>query len=371
MLGERQAREQFGRHEGLLTSPAALTALGKAFSDSYCWSPSALEHYRSCPFKFFLAHVLEVDSPADLELQEDFGLRGNLLHDVLADVHRRINDQAGRPTSPCALTKAQFDVLFEQSLLEVWQGRPAASPLEEAWRRIDADLVRRWGGEYLEQHRKYDEGHGPRVAAPRPERFELSFGPSRHQEGVDRTSVAQPLELRRGDGVVRIAGRIDRVDVLDDGAQTLFAVVDYKSGGSKRVLSQMKDEVALQLELYALAVEQLFFPDRAATPAQAAYWFVKETGCQPKATLRFDGANRDDEDQPGGSKAPATIDWNELRQQTIDQVFARVQGVRQGQFPIVSVDDKCTGWCEYRTVCRVNHVRSLEKSWQFPELPPA
>ncbi len=368
MLGERQSREQFGPHEGLLLSPQALDALGQTFSDSYCWSPSALEHYRACPFKFFLQHVLEVDSPADLELQEDYGLRGNLLHAVLAELHRSINARAGRPTSPCSLSPKDFNELFERSLAEVWNDRPAASPLEAAWRVIDEDLVRRWGAEYLEQHRKYDAGHGPRGRAPRPERFELSFGPSRHQAGADPTSVATPLVLRRADGVVRLAGRIDRVDVLDDAGQTLFAVVDYKSGGSKRILGEMKNEVALQLPLYALAVEQLFFPDGAAEPAMAAYWFVKETGCQPKATLRFDGDRSADE--APSSKGAVAVDWAELRQQTIDQVFARVQGVRQGQFPIVSADDKCTSLCEYRTVCRVNHVRALDKPWQFPELPP-
>jgi RecB family exonuclease len=367
MLGERENRERFGRYEGLLSAPAALEALRTSFSGAYCFSPTALEQYRACPFKFFLSKVLEVESPADLELQEDYGLRGNLAHAVLADVHRRINDLAGRPTSPCALDPGQFEELFEQSLAKVLDRHANAPPLERAWREIDADLIRRWGREYLAQHEQYEAAYRSRGAL-RPALFELGFGPSRHQEGADDASEARPLELRRGDEVVRIAGRIDRVDVLEDGAQTLFAVVDYKSGGSKRVLNEMKHEVALQLQIYALAVEQLFFPDRAATPAQAAYWFVKETGCQAKGTLRF--APPVGDDAPPDKKGPASVDWNELREQAIDRVFARVGGVCQGQFPIVSVDDKCTGLCDYRTVCRVNHVRALEKQWQFPELPP-
>jgi ATP-dependent helicase/DNAse subunit B len=372
MLGQRQNREQFGAHEGMLTSPAVIAALGNTFSEAHCWSPSALEQYRACPFHFFLSRVLEVDSPADLELQEDYGLRGNLLHDVLADVHRRINDRGGRPTSPSALDDVEFAALFEQSLEQVLNAKPPASPLEAAWRRIDADLVRRWGAEYRQQHQKYDESQQRRGAMPLPKWFELGFGPTRHQAGVDSTSQAQPLALRRGDGVVKISGRIDRVDVLEDGPQTLFAVVDYKSGGSKRVLAHIKDEVALQLQLYALAVEQLFFPDRAATPAQAAYWFVKENGCQAKSTLRFDrSSDAEDTAAEPARKGEEPVDWEELRSKTIDQVFGRVQAVRAGQFPVISLDEKCTGWCDYRTVCRVNHVRSLEKQWQLPPLPPA
>jgi len=371
MLGSRQDREQFGRFEGLLTAPGVSATLGQKFSDSFCWSPTALEQYRACPFKFFLAKVLEVDSPADLELQEDYGLRGNLLHAVLADVHRRINKQAGGPTSPCTLEPAEFHELFDDSLLEAIKRYEKAPPLERAWREIDADLIRRWGRDYLDQQQAYELTSAPRKA-PSPERFELGFGPSRHQDGADDASEARPLELARGGEIVRIAGRIDRVDVLEDGAQTLFAVVDYKSGRAQRVLNDMKRDVALQLQLYAMAVQRLFFPDRAAAPAQAAYWFVREEGCKKGSTLQFEAA-----DENGlvadreGKKGPVIVDWQELQQKTTEQVFVRVAGVRQGQFPVVSVDDKCTGQCEFRTVCRVNHVRALEKAWQFPELPPS
>jgi len=40
--------------------------------------------------------------------------------------------------------------------------------------------------------------------------------------------------------------------------------------------------------------------------------------------------------------------------------------MRQGQFPVWSSDVHCTGFCEYATVCRINQIRSLEKTW----LPP-
>ena len=37
------------------------------------------------------------------------------------------------------------------------------------------------------------------------------------------------------------------------------------------------------------------------------------------------------------------------------------KGIRTGAFPVYSLDEKCTGYCPYHTVCRVNQVRPLEE----------
>jgi hypothetical protein len=47
----------------------------------------------------------------------------------------------------------------------------------------------------------------------------------------------------------------------------------------------------------------------------------------------------------------------------VARVFQLVEGIKAGQFPVYSLDDDCTGRCAFRTVCRVNQVRSLEKQW--------
>ena len=47
-------------------------------------------------------------------------------------------------------------------------------------------------------------------------------------------------------------------------------------------------------------------------------------------------------------------------------VAALVRGMREGQFPVWSADPLCTSYCEFATVCRINHIRSLEKTWQPP-----
>ena len=58
--------------------------------------------------------------------------------------------------------------------------------------------------------------------------------------------------------------------------------------------------------------------------------------------------------------------WELLRASLARTVAALVRGMTEGQFPVSSSDAECTGRCEYATICRINQVRSLEKTWQPP-----
>jgi hypothetical protein len=58
-----------------------------------------------------------------------------------------------------------------------------------------------------------------------------------------------------------------------------------------------------------------------------------------------------------------TAAWEEIRMRLAETVAALVRGIRGGRFPVHSVDEQCTGRCGFATVCRINHVRALEKIW--------
>jgi hypothetical protein len=60
-------------------------------------------------------------------------------------------------------------------------------------------------------------------------------------------------------------------------------------------------------------------------------------------------------------------EWAEMVETLKARIAALVCGVRRGEFPMYSTDEKCTGICDYAKVCRVNHARSREKSWQPPQ----
>ena len=116
------------------------------------------------------------------------------------------------------------------------------------------------------------------------------------------------------------------------------------------------ERTALQLPLYTMAAERLLLADRQAAPWCAGYWHVREKGFQPKQSLAM-GRLHDDRLEPDP-------EWEDLRQLVSEIAGALVEGIRNARFPVHSADNECGRFCPFRTICRINQVRSLEKRWQ-------
>ena len=201
----------------------------------------------------------------------------------------------------------------------------------------------------------------------RPAHFEVSFGPGPNGEAPpaeelasDGVSTAEPFELECEGETIRFSGRIDRIDVGKSAGRPVFSIVDYKSG---RVQKRAADSIAkgylLQLPLYALAAEHLLAAS-GAVPYRAAYWHVSGEGYKEMITFHDDA----------GGQLEVDSSWQTLEEGLRRRVRSLVQGIRDAQFPMHSADEKCTSYCAFSTVCRVNQVRSLEKTWQPPEDQP-
>jgi RecB family exonuclease len=191
----------------------------------------------------------------------------------------------------------------------------------------------------------------------RPEFFEVPFGQRRGGNGPPSTE--EPLELIGGDRIVRIGGRIDRLDTGRVAGTNVFNVLDYKTGGSVRFsVEAVARGIALQLPLYAMAAVDVVLVDRDCVPWQAGYWYLRDRGFKPKQALKMYHAAQ-------GSVEPEES-WETMREMLGRTVAGLVRGMRGGQFPVSSADPHCTGYCEYATVCRINHIRALEKTWQLP-----
>ena len=62
----------------------------------------------------------------------------------------------------------------------------------------------------------------------------------------------------------------------------------------------------------------------------------------------------DDETPTGGWQDTQTIVHGLIRE--------FIQNIRHGDFPVDSLDDKCTSTCDYRMTCRVAQARSLQQN---------
>jgi hypothetical protein len=314
---------------------------------------------------FFLQRVLGLEPLADLELEVDYLSRGQMLHRALAALHRRLNAGSSTPVSPGRQEEAKLAVEIEEVLSALADDMQSDRPVDGAWREIDRRLLVEWLTAYRQQHRSYDDRWKECDRPLLPAYFEVAFGPSRHgDDAADDTgsalgehrSTAEPFELLCGSETVRLSGRIDRIDVGVVAGQTVFNIVDYKSGSSVRLGSRaIADGLALQLPLYALAAEKLLV-DLQAVPWRAAYWYIRDKGYQE--AISFYGR--------GQSVLEISPQWEELREKLLVRVSSLVRAIRGGQFPMHSADKDCTSHCHYHTVCRVNQARAIGKSW----LPP-
>lgn len=343
-----RSRREFGCYEGLLLDPRASAQLRDRYGDEHIWSASRLEKYASCPFQFFLDHVVRLRPLKEIAIDLDPAQRGSWMHAGLARLHRRINEKG--PRTPSDLQPAALREHLQLALEEARHGQFDDSPVMAALREIMRITLERWFEQYYEQHRKYDFAHDAYEHFPVPSRFEVSFGLPVKPD--DQDSRLQPLVLEVNGQTVRISGRVDRIDIGRHAEQTFFNIIDYKSGQPPRTKKSAFDGTALQLELYAMAVEQVLLAD-GSLPGAAGYWSISKQGFNQVVAMCevADGALIE------------AADWQQRRGQVIDKVLELVAGVQRGQFPVASVDEECTGHCPYHTVCRVNHVRALDKPW--------
>jgi ATP-dependent helicase/nuclease subunit B len=346
---ERSSIETFSPWEGLLPGEAGRKLLADEFSADHAWSPSHLEQYAHCPHQFFLQRVLKLEPLTDLELEIDFLARGQLLHATLAKLHRQLNEQRGHATSPAAISDEEYEELANRVLAEVFRPRDGDYPLVQAFEEIDRRLIRRWLSEYRQQHTEYDSRFAGFDVPPTPGHFEVSFGTPRTTADPLSTTAAFSLT-----DSVKISGRIDRIDVGQLQGRSVFNILDYKTGSSQGYSkSAVRSGDALQLTLYAMAVESLLLKSQRALADRVGYWFVNDRGFT-EALAMLDAAH---------GELRATDDWESLKQTLVARVEALVQAIRDGQFPVFSRDEYCTSRCDYSTVCRINQVRSLRKQW--------
>ena len=319
-LSRRSRGTRFGAYDGVLQDPAAVRAIAQQFGPSYRFSPSQLETYIECPFRFHCRHVLKLssDEPRD-ELGEDLTERGSRLHHILEILE---NIFQSHPPGPEAEALAMLEV--ERQL-----GREAApaTELEQGLQEIERQLLLRILSQYFAQRQHYETAPDPPFV---PYRMEVPFG-------EDRSPIRE-LEIRHRGRTLMLRGRIDRIDVAETESGKVFRVIDYKSGSTPSS-NDVKGGTMIQLPLYAMAVEQLLLEGDRAELFDLGYWSLRGDGFKP---IAFE-------------------DWDRDQRELAKHVISQVDQICQGVFPVHSIRTGCEQSCEFRAVCRVRQVRTAGK----------
>jgi RecB family exonuclease len=295
--------------------PLALEAMADHQLSRRSFSPTALQHYAVCPYRFFLQAIHRLaprEEPIAVEVMDPL-TRGALFHDVQFGVLTALRDHGLLPLGEDGLVEAG---LLLDRVLEEEEARARAKlcpAIPRVWEdgiaTIRADLR-----EWLERMVTHGGGWVPY-------RFELAFGlADRDRSHEDPASVATPIALESG---LVLRGSIDLVERHANGR---LRATDHKTGkvaADPGTITQ--GGTILQPVLYALVCERLL-----DDPVEAGrLYYCTHTGDFTERTVPLDATSR-----AQAAQVAAVVD----------------EALRTGFLPAAPDDDACR-WCDYRVVC--------------------
>jgi len=321
-----RAARALARRPGRLLLEASLAHLRET---AVTFSNSSLGTFAECAFKHFAGKLLALKGPAKPE-EIDFLRQGKIAHAAI-----EAWDKAGRSQPIGELLEKHFD----EETRDIPQSHLGA--------KIQEDL-RRWLELFAEAEQRRGSTYRTSVD---PAYIELKFG-----DGCD----TPPLQLRLGDGtVIRVGGRLDRVEIASADGKKLGLVLDFKYSSkafSEEQLEHLRQGLDLQLAIYLLAVKELFglvpagaelYPLKADPPARCGVYDRSSVG------HIFRGNLPEDAEELGPEQFAGLIEegrrWIERHAEDIRRGAIAVEP----KFPARCKD------CDFLDLCRVNQ-------WEFP-----
>ncbi len=297
-------------------------------------SATALESYAQCPYRYFLAHELNVDERFDPEESLELSPldRGTLVHKILEEflknhgVDRSENGlKALRDVAKTEIDRFQQQDFIGYSQIFELEKTKLLRDLE-TWHRTKLDALIGYDGEF---------------------KTEESFG-------RDDTSIGQ---IQLDDGfTIQLRGQVDLIAISPQRDRAL--VLDFKTGRSS--YTEIEKDITgagkrLQLPIYSIVANEIL---GHAADIEAAFWFVFLSGAnefRPKNYVKFDEAL--------------------LRFQPV--ITTIIGGIRDGAFPARPDQRqryngtnswKNCNYCPYDTVCTSDRLVSWERKKSAPIL---
>ncbi len=327
-------------------------------------SVTMLESYAMCPFKYALERILNVKEPLEKRTTLDFRDVGSMLHTIIEKFYKQLN-LVGKPFSTFTedMKETAETVLmdiFEEEWGLVEENHRDFSKLQlsiekEEWQK---KLYKWWLAEkkHFWENKKLRTMHLFRL-----------------EESID-------LDVKLDDDtVITLSGKIDRVDIDENG----FVIYDYKSGyASLNFEKEVRPGLKLQLPLYLVAMEnrlanghyQIDLSDSFETVPEkltahgASYISLREPAKRAGNSVwreeHFDKNNPFDINKTHATKeetleAEVFLAKYELKD--------RLKALWHGSISDFSVKPlKCISSCAYKSVCRVtqDQIEAGEEEWK-------
>jgi ATP-dependent helicase/nuclease subunit B len=317
------------------------------------YSVSQLERYGKCPFQFFSNRLLRLNALDDFEEEFSALEKGLVLHDILFEFYTERREKNLPRLINCS--EKDFSVAY-QRLLAIAERRLNEIDIPDAFWDLEKELImgdKDSGRGVLYEFLDFERNRSTTFT---PAFFEVGFGAmlgaqTRLDESLSRED---PIVA----GAVQLRGKVDRIEIGEDA----FSILDYKSGKQLPSLEDMRRGISLQLPIYLYTMEKLLAEklERELNPAGALYYQIRD----PAALKPGIGSERYKRDLDVKSKLLGSDqDLRTLIDDSIARINTYVDEIAAGRFPLTSHDnvDKICKYCDYKTICRIQTVRRVEK----------
>jgi ATP-dependent helicase/DNAse subunit B len=284
------------------------------------WSPTYLEEYAECPYRFFAHRGLHLESQAE---GIDIRRRGIILHDVLEHFFtwRRDQMKSGRE-----VTIEEAEGFCLKKFKELWEEEPLRGD-----RYYKIELERKNMMEMIFQVLQTELiEKKPPISGLEPAYFEYAF---------------EDLSLKGKNRTIRLRGKIDRIDTDPNGRYGL--VIDYKTGKQFK-MSFLEKGVFLQLPFYLIAAREklglkplgghLYSLAQAKSSGFHNEEHLKEAGILTRKGNRLNGK-----------------DFEKYMEHSVLFAERFVGEIEDAKIPVRPRD--CVSYCPYSAVCRIEKWR--------------
>ena len=311
----------------------ARQVLARHLPTARSYSPTALQHFAACPYRFLLQAVHRLRARDEIVRLEQLDplTRGSIYHEVQFELFGALQQADLLP-----MREERLDAILTvaDGVLEVAAARfeeELAPAIPRVW-RIEIEGLRNdlrgWIRDTVRAADRY-----------RPLHAELAFGIERGSDR-DPASQSEPVELPGGQ---LLRGSIDLVEIDGDGKR--LRVTDHKTG---RAPMQRNVVIGggemLQPVLYALAAEQMLGGDRLEVAGGRLYYCTQRGGFE-RIDVELDQRARD-----AAQTLLALVDRH-LEAGFLPAAPRPAEPGFRGRPPACS-------WCDYELVCGpYEHIR--------------
>lgn len=224
-------------------------------------SVTRLERYAGCAFAHFLHYGLRLAKRQEFEMAAvDMG---NLFHNAIERYSQKVKEAELKWSE---VTKEEQQRLVKECVEEVsadYGNHVLQSTARNAYfiDRLERIVNRTvWALKKQLQKGKFEPVH-----------YEVSFSQSDELKALT-IPISEQEEMR-------LAGRIDRMDLYEDEENVYVKIIDYKSGAAEFDLSSVYYGLQLQLVVYmeaAMEAEKRKNPEKTVIPAGIFYYNIKD-----------------------------------------------------------------------------------------------